>query len=246
MLEPMRIDPNGTIAGHPALAIRGTLRRLGGQLWWGLAEFEAAAALNPGEGQALIRALRATGLIEAAGRGAWVITQAGQTFSSATAAKPITRGTAERALEQFLERVRRVEQDPYFLAKVTRVVLFGSMLNPQVQRLSDVDVAVELAPKEADYDLVRALNRRRVEELARQGRQFRNFLEVEHWWHRETFQFLKGRSRAIALADYAAEKSFILTVPHRVLMGGPERISAENPATPKPPLRSRRPRGSPF
>jgi hypothetical protein len=26
------------------------------------------------------------------------------------------------------------------------------MLNPEVQRLSDVDVAVELAPKEADYE----------------------------------------------------------------------------------------------
>ena len=63
---------------------------------------------------------------------------------------------------------------------MTRVVLFGSMLNPEVRRLSDVDVAVELTPKEADYDRARALNRRRVEELPKQGRQFRNFLEAEH------------------------------------------------------------------
>jgi len=123
----VRIDPNATVAGHPALVIRRTLRRLRGRLSWGLADLEAAAALNPGEGHALAKALRAARLIEGAGRGAWVITQAGQTFSSATAAKPITRMTAERALAEFLERVRRVERDPYFLAKVTRVVLFGSM-----------------------------------------------------------------------------------------------------------------------
>jgi predicted nucleotidyltransferase len=242
----VRIDPNATVAGHPALVIRRSLRRLRGRLSWGLADLEAAAALNPGEGNALAKALRAARLIEGAGRGAWVITQAGQTFSSATAAKPITRMTAERALAEFLERVRRVERDPYFLAKVTRVVLFGSMLNPEVQRLSDVDVAVELTAKETDYDLARALSRRRVEELARQGRQFRNFLEMEHCWHRETFQFLKSRSRVIALADYAAEKPFILAVPHRVLIGTPEQPAAENPATPTPSLRSRRPRELPF
>jgi predicted nucleotidyltransferase len=242
----VRIDPNVTIAGHPTLVIRSTLRRLRGRLSWGLADLEAAAVLNPGEGHALAKALRAARLIKGAGRGAWVITQAGQTFSSATAAKPITRMTAERALAEFLERVRRVEQDPYFLGKVTRVALFGSMLNPEVQRLSDVDVAVEITPKEADWDRARALNRRRVEELASRGRQFRNILEVEHWWHLETFQFLKGRSRVIALADYAAEKSFILAVPHRVLIGKPERISIEDPATPTAPRRHRPPRGLPF
>jgi hypothetical protein len=42
--------------------------------------------------------------------------------------------TAERALAEFLERERRVERDPHFLAKVARVVFFGSMLNPEVQR----------------------------------------------------------------------------------------------------------------
>jgi len=242
----MRIDPKGTVAGWPMLVVRRALRHLRGRLSWGLAELEAAAALNPGEGRALVKALRAERLIEAAGRGAWAITQAGQTFSSATAAKPVTRATAERALAQFLDRVMRVDHDPYFLARVTRVVLFGSMLKPEMQRLSDVDLAVELAPKEADYERARALNRQRAEELASRGHQFRNFLEVEHCWHRETFKFLKSRSRVIALADYAAEKSFILAVPHRVLIGTPEQIPAEKPARSMPLLRSRRPRGSPF
>jgi hypothetical protein len=119
------------------------------------------------------------------------------------------------------------------------------MLNPQAQRLSDVDVAVELAPKEADYDLVRALNRRRKNWPGKVGSSG-TFLEMELWWHRETFQFLKGGSRVIALADYAAEKSFILAVPHRVLIGRPEQLPAENPAPPTPTRRSRRPRGLPF
>jgi hypothetical protein len=40
----------------------------------------------------------------------WTMTQAGVTFSAATAAKPVARGTAERALPEFLERVTEVNQ----------------------------------------------------------------------------------------------------------------------------------------
>jgi predicted nucleotidyltransferase len=43
--------------------------------------------------------------------------------------------------------VELVNNDPYFLAKVTRVVLFGSLLKPEVERLSDIDLAVEVAAK---------------------------------------------------------------------------------------------------
>jgi len=33
---------------------------------------------------------------------------------------------------------------------VVEVVFFGSMLTPEADRLSDVDIAVKIAPKEAD------------------------------------------------------------------------------------------------
>src|SRR6266849_5365298 len=240
----MRIDPKGTVAGWPALLIRRTLRQLRTRLQWGLGELESAASVEAGEGRALIRALLAEGLIEVAGRDVWKVTQAGQTLSSATAARRITRATAQKALQQFLGRVERVNNDPYFLGKVTRVVLFGSMLKPEVERLSDVDLAVELASKEADFDRARAKNYERVEELATKGHHFRNFLEREGCWYWEVFGFLKAQNRVIALADYAAEKGFVLTVPHRVLFGGTE--SPSGPRKPQRPARNRRPRVCPF
>jgi predicted nucleotidyltransferase len=243
----MRIDPKGTIRQYPTLLVRTTLRHLRSRLSWGLAELEAAAGLTPGDGRDLVTALRFEGLIEAAGRSAWKITQAGQTLSSATAAKRITRATAEKALQQFLDRVERVNNDPYFLGKVTRVVLFGSMLKPEVERLSDVDVAVEVASKEADFDRARVKNYERVEKLAAQGHRFGNFLEQEVCWYWEVFGYLKGHSRVIALADYATEKAFVLTVPHRMLLGDKETISSASiPGTPQRPVRNRRPRDCPF
>jgi predicted nucleotidyltransferase len=240
----MRIDAKATIGGYPALVVRKTLRYV--RMWdqWGLADLEAAAGLARGTGPALVQALHDAGLIEASGPSSWTVTQAGRTLSSATAAKAITRPTAEKALAQFLERVTQVNEDPYFLARATRVVLFGSLLKPDVERLSDVDLAVELTNKESDFQLAQAQNQQRAEELANRGRRFRNILEWEACGYLEALQYLKGRSRVIALADYKAEKTFVLAVPHRFLIGEPEPIAA--PTTPPPAPRQRRPRRCPF
>ena len=101
--------------------------------------------------------------------------------------------------------------------------------------------------KEADFDRARVKNYERVEKLATQGHRFRNFLEQEGCWYWEVFGFLKGHSRVIALADYSVEKTFVLTVPHRLLLGDAETTSSPpNPGTPQRPVRTRRPRDCPF
>jgi hypothetical protein len=107
------------------------------------------------------------------------------------------------------------------------------MLKPEVERLSDVDLAVELASKDADFDRARVTNYERVEELATQGHRFRNFLEREGCWYWEIFRFLKGQSRVIALADYSVEKTFVLTVPHRFLIARQNRSRCNRRRSPQ-------------
>jgi hypothetical protein len=51
----------------------------------------------------------------------------------------------------------------------------------------------------------------------------------------------------IALADYVAEKAFLLTVPHRFLVGQPEKLTVPSAAsTLGLTKRKRRPRDCPF
>jgi predicted nucleotidyltransferase len=243
----MRLDPKGTIRGYPTLLVRQTLRRLRGDFVWGEAALEKAAKLTPGTGRALAKALEAEGLIEASRHDGWTVTQAGDTLAVATAAKPVSRHTAERALAQFLERVARVNEDPYFLARVTRVALYGSLLRPEVKRLSDVDLAVQLVAKETDSERLREANAERVEQLAMLGKCFGSFLEEQFCWFLETFRFLKGRSRVISLADYNVEKRLVLGVPHRMLLGEPEELPPEPaPKARQSAARKRRPRDCPF
>ena len=195
----------------------------------------------------MARALQKEGLIEQTDPSRWTVTQAGRTMAAATAARRISRATAETALAQFLERVTRVNTDPYFLARITRLLLFGSMLRPEVEWLSDVDLAVQLEAKEKDFGRLREQTLQRVDELTTRGHRFRNFLEQEGWWYFETRRFLKGGSRVISLADYNVEKALVLAVPHRVLIGVPEELPAEaNLETLKPVGRKRRSRDCPF
>lgn len=243
----MRIDPKGMIAHHPALVVRDCLRKLKVHTEWDLRVLEKAASVEPGRGRALAKALSSEGLIKRVRPDIWTITQAGQRLSSATAAKPVSRVTAERVLCEFLERVDRVNRDAYFLGRVNRVVLFGSMLRPEVAILSDLDLAVEIVPKNGNWDQLQQENQERVEELVDRGRKFRNILEIYAHWHLEVFRFLKGRSRVVSLADYAAEKSLILRVPHRMLLGEDEPPPVEAAPRPEPHAKSgRRPRDCPF
>ncbi|SPE37132.1 hypothetical protein SBA3_2590007 [Candidatus Sulfopaludibacter sp. SbA3] len=107
-----------------------------------------------------------------------------------------------------------------------------------------MDLAVELVSKEVDHDLASLKNRHRAEELADQGRSFRNSPEWAAVWYLEAFRYLKGGSRVISLAHYSVEKTFVLAVPHRFLIGEPEHITAQ--IAPRPVPRRRRPRGCPF
>ena len=235
----MRIDPEGTVAGQPALVVRRALRRLRMETTWNAAELEAAAGLPAGRGRDFARRLRREGLVDDCGRGVWSVSQAGCAFAAATAAKRLTRATAERALAEFMERVALVNDRPYFLGKVVRVILFGSMLDPGTDRPSDVDLAIEVLPKETDYGRLQEQNHERADVLAVTGHRFRNAIEVADFWRQEVFRFLKGGSRAIALADYKMEKALVLAVPHRVLIGddepppAPERTPDPEPEPPK-------------
>jgi predicted nucleotidyltransferase len=239
------------VSGFPALTIRKLVRRLNNLQCWNAETVRVILRSEGGAADAIVGALLDAGLAATQpeqGVDGYQTTPLAQAFGSATAAKPITRRTADRALSQLTERIDQVNRDETFLAKVTKVVVLGSYLRADVEFLSDVDVAVELQPKEPDRDRLRGLNRARVEQLHMAGRRFSSWIAVEYWWHLEAFSFLKGRSRAISLIDYKDEKEFVDRVPHRVLFSSIAGVDTKSPnRNSKGPLqRSLRPRDCPF
>ena len=64
------------------------------------------------------------------------------------------------------------------------------MLNPDTDRPSDIDLAVEIVPRNADWDTHVVMNNDRAQELIMLGHQFRHSIEYAVCWQLEVLRFL--------------------------------------------------------
>ena len=110
ILGAMRIDPKGTRFGYPLLYVRKLVRVLNNYLSWDLNTVQEVLSVRPTQARKIVKALHAAGLSKRC-RGrhlkTWTTTQSAQTLASATAAKPITRQTADRVCVQRKRRRNR-------------------------------------------------------------------------------------------------------------------------------------------
>lgn len=223
----MRIVSDELIAGYPALEVREFLRR------YRLTDFYIEAAgdalvLSPRTAAIFMNKLKGLGFIEEldkwGGHRLFRLTIKGQALANASAARPIHRKTAERLLEQFLERVQRVNSTEEYAYRVEHVVLFGSMLT-DTERLGDVDVAIQLEPKVSEDSSHErwCTARRRAAEA--KGRNFHGVLGWAMWPTQEILLHLKARSRGLSLHDFS-EVEKMPDVRYRVLLGDQQRIAA--------------------
>ena len=123
----------------------------------------------------------------------------GNELGNASAAQPVKRETADRAVAAFMERVRQVNADDYYLYRVTKVLVFGSYLSDK-QRINDVDLALE-AIRKHDRPAQMEMEKKRTGEAMSGGKRFPNITMQICWPYEEVMKFLKGRSRALSLHE---------------------------------------------
>jgi len=241
----MRIQSNDFVVGFPAKQIRKLLRQNAEFL--SVDDVTKVLGLTGESALRLLENLEQKGFIEkntfASGpEKNWKHTIKGGALSKALFCAPVFRENAEKALVEFMDRVQEVNEDGRFLFRVRKVVLFGSFLIGSAT-IGDLDVAIELIPKEADARKHSELILARANEAALNGRTFRNFVERLDFAAQEVRSFLKSRSRIIQLTDC---KDGVLKISeHRVIYEGPEQTPAV-PINSPPKRRMRRPKGCPF
>ncbi len=224
----MRINKGEVVAGYPALTVRKFLR-----LCRSCTIVPATAAYNlkfdKREGSVFLRGLAALGLVEPAEHmptgeaEAYEISSRGLAFANASAARPITRRTAESALAQFMERLHAVNGNAEYLYRVESAVLFGSMLT-EIERLGDVDLAVELSPKVTEDKAFRRWCDRRRHAAQEAGRRFGSTFDWVVWPRKEVFQALRGRVRTLSIHEWD-QITKMTDVRYRVLWGDRKRIA---------------------
>lgn len=108
--------------------------------------------------------------------------------------KPITRATADRLLDGVLERARAYNAESGRIRYVDRLRVFGSYLDPNLQRLGDLDLEIVIGRRERSVEAARAY-------AAASGRQFNSLLDELHWADLELIRFLKNRSPAVSITQ---------------------------------------------
>lgn len=201
----MRVDKNAQVAGVPMPEVRAMLKyaaRWHGELWRGGAAFVLKDE-DESRVDVLLEALEKEGFIEPVGTGErahWQLSLKGSALAQASFAKPISRATAERAVDEILERIRELNENPYYLYRVDCALVFGSYITDRTD-LGDVDIALALVPKEPNWQQHRNLMDERTSEALRGGRKFGNMVAELFWAHTECRLFLKARSRILSIHD---------------------------------------------
>lgn len=226
----MRITKKEVVAGHSALQVRGFLRRFEHGFFM-VSAAESFMQIKSRQAADFIDDMVALQLIEPTmpfgDKAAFQVATRGHAFASATAAKPISRGTAERVLREFIDRVNAVNAFEEYAFKVKSALLFGSMLSG-AERLSDVDIAIDLQPRISDSAKLKQQCDRRRHLAEEQGRAFSMAIDWATWPRKEVLLRLKARSRSLSLHGFE-QLMGMENLRYRILTGNAALIASQVP-----------------
>ena len=234
----MRIKPDEIVAGFPARKIRELLR----QSVDSLSAHHATKILEIEMKQArqLLDRLQRDGFLKknpvepnSDREHSWRRTVKGGALANALFSKPVSRQSAEKTLSRYLDRVRQANLNSRFLYRVRKVVLFGSFLS-DAPFIGDLDLAVDLCPKEKDSGKHSELIRARANQALSGGKHCQNYVEGLRFAEQEVMMFLKARTRTLQLT--CCDDGVLDIAESRVIYESPE----QDPAVPMNPVSKQR------
>ena len=212
----MKINSKDILCGQPILNIRQLLNR-GSASQWGFEFVSHVLKVDEKAAKEIINELEDLGYISktksSRGKIYYENTLKGNSLSLATAAKPISRKSAEVKLLELTGRIKEVNRDSNYLFFVKKAYIFGSFLST-AEQLGDIDIALEILPKEMDKELQQKLERERTKEAMINGRTFNTFMDELFWPYREVLLYLKSKSRSISL--HTTDDAILKQVKHEL------------------------------
>ena len=228
----MRINSADTIAGQPVLTIRQLFKKTqyhGGTL----SDIANQLHVDQKAAREIFDTLCAEAYIEPTetphyadeDNTHWRTTLKGNSLALATARKPITRQTAERLLNEFLTRVKEINDCDDYVYYVKQVIIFGSYLSDS-PNLGDIDLAIWVEFRYNDIQKRSENIRKRIELALQSGRTFKTFFAEFIWPYTEVIQLLKNRSPSISLHNLKDEGILSTSIPSKILFEADTQIDS--------------------
>jgi hypothetical protein len=146
----------------------------------------------------------------------WEVSAGGKRVALATAAKKISRATADRLVAGLLQRAEEANASGHYLFRVRKITAFGAYVEGEMA-IDDIDVEIDLEQKELDGKKHLELLVQRAAKEKSDGRKFDSQAEELEWGHVEVLLYLKARSRYLSFIRISPE--WKMTLPHKVLFG---------------------------
>jgi hypothetical protein len=109
----------------------------------------------------------------------------------------VTRETADRLLDNLRTRAKEIDADPQYLYGISRLAVLGSYLTAK-DKLGDIDIAVELGPKERDPER----HWKACDEQRKNGPRGQSFIESISWPELRVIQALRVRHSSFSFHEY--------------------------------------------
>ena len=219
----MHLIPKSKLYGQPALHIRDFMRHIALSTLGTFDEayIESRLQVTAAEAQAILAGLLQDGYVAEAvpkfGIPQFGITAKGGQFAAASFARQIPRGRGNEIVAGVLARAANLDAQRPFAFRVTKIALFGSMLE-ESPRVSDVDLAVHVLPMFND-DQFDERSDQRIKIAEEAGVRFRSRIHSIVWPRQEVIEYLRGGERYVSVHSFAELE--LLGCPFRPLWGEP-------------------------
>lgn len=105
-----------------------------------------------------------------------------------------SRATAQRALENVIQRIEKANNKKEFIYKITKAVLFGSYINSNKEKVGDLDIALYIELKDKSKDEIEQNFAR-----AKTSINYVPFLMRFIYGKEEVFRYVKDKKRVLQL-----------------------------------------------
>lgn len=209
----MKIDKSIVLAGIPIIKIRDFLRRHGVQSTFTILMIADYFGVSAKLAVNILKELVALGYVEISHSEEYTCTVKGNALAQVKFVKRMNRAKADRVFNDFMNRVYEVNNNDSFIYRVSKLILFGSYLNPDAEDYGDIDIAYKLDRKIDDYEEFEEQNQRIINNAVHNGKTFSSFFEEWTYSRDIVLHYLKNRSPYISL--HLPEDIDYLSAPHR-------------------------------
>ena len=209
----MKIDKKTLICGISIIIIRNFLRQFRTPASFSLQNVSGYFAVSKQVGNSLLKALIALEYVEKKSVDKYEVTVKGNALAQTKFVNRMNKAKVDRIFSEFMKRVERVNEDDTFIYRISKLILFGSYLNPAAVDYGDIDIAYELERKIIDNDKFQEINQCIIDDAKRNGKYFSSMVDELFYTYDQVLYYLKNRSPYISL--HRIEDIEILSAPHK-------------------------------